>query len=184
MPSTKARWSRSSISAPSSRSCPAPTAWCTSRQLANHRVTKVTDVVKEGDILKVKVLEISKDGKIRLSHKAVLEDEDGSRRSIKPSWQTGFGSLPEHAPRALRFHGGLGECRGPGRNRCRKRAVPFHRAHDFQGDPGAPPFRSPRNSMPSAARPTPSPPWRTPATMPRCWTPSWTPWWTSCPTSF
>jgi polyribonucleotide nucleotidyltransferase len=44
-------------------------------QLANHRVGKVTDVVKEGDMLKVKVLEISKDGKIRLSHKAVLEDE-------------------------------------------------------------------------------------------------------------
>ncbi len=44
-------------------------------QLANHRVGKVTDVVKEGDLLKVKVLEISKDGKIRLSHKAVLEDE-------------------------------------------------------------------------------------------------------------
>ncbi len=44
-------------------------------QLANHRVGKVTDVVKEGDSLKVKVLEISKDGKIRLSHKAVLEDE-------------------------------------------------------------------------------------------------------------
>ncbi len=44
-------------------------------QLANHRVGKVTDVVKEGDILKVKVLEISKDGKIRLSHKAVLEKD-------------------------------------------------------------------------------------------------------------
>ena len=44
-------------------------------QLANRRVAKVTDVVKEGDMLKVKVLEISKDGKIRLSHKAVLEDE-------------------------------------------------------------------------------------------------------------
>jgi polyribonucleotide nucleotidyltransferase len=38
-------------------------------------VTKVTDVVKEGDTLKVKVLEISRDGKIRLSHKAVLEEE-------------------------------------------------------------------------------------------------------------
>jgi len=43
-------------------------------QLSNHRVTKVSDVVKEGDIIKVKVLEISKDGKIRLSHKAVLEE--------------------------------------------------------------------------------------------------------------
>ena len=47
-------------------------------QLAPHRVNKVSDVVKEGDQLKVKVLEISRDGKIRLSHKAVLEDEDAS----------------------------------------------------------------------------------------------------------
>ncbi len=44
-------------------------------QLANYRVNKVTDVVKEGDMLKVKVLEIGRDGKIRLSHKAVADDE-------------------------------------------------------------------------------------------------------------
>jgi polyribonucleotide nucleotidyltransferase len=44
-------------------------------QLAHHRVTKVSDIVKEGDKLKVKVLEISRDGKIRLSHKALLEEE-------------------------------------------------------------------------------------------------------------
>jgi polyribonucleotide nucleotidyltransferase len=44
-------------------------------QLANRRITKVSDVVKEGDTLKVKVLEISRDGKIRLSHKATLEEE-------------------------------------------------------------------------------------------------------------
>ena len=43
-------------------------------QLAAHRVKKVTDVVNEGDIIKVKVLEVTRDGKIRLSHKAVLED--------------------------------------------------------------------------------------------------------------
>ncbi len=43
-------------------------------QLANHRVTKVSDIVKEGQQLKVKVLEINRDGKIRLSHKAVLEE--------------------------------------------------------------------------------------------------------------
>lgn len=47
-------------------------------QLAPHRVAKVTDIVKEGDTVKVKVLEISKDGKIRLSRKAVLEEEDAS----------------------------------------------------------------------------------------------------------
>ena len=46
-------------------------------QLANHRVTKVSDIVREGDKLKVKVLEIGRDGKIRLSHKAVLEEKDG-----------------------------------------------------------------------------------------------------------
>ena len=51
-------------------------------QLATHRVKTVSDIVKEGDTLKVKVLEISRDGKIRLSHKAVLEESaenpDGS----------------------------------------------------------------------------------------------------------
>ena len=44
-------------------------------QLATHRVTKVTDIVKEGDRIRVKVLEVGRDGKIRLSHKAVLEEE-------------------------------------------------------------------------------------------------------------
>jgi polyribonucleotide nucleotidyltransferase len=45
-------------------------------QLATKRVKTVTDVVKEGDTLKVKVLEITRDGKIRLSHKAILEEEN------------------------------------------------------------------------------------------------------------
>ena len=44
-------------------------------QLATHRVNKVSDIVKEGDRIKVKVLEINRDGKIRLSHKAVLEEK-------------------------------------------------------------------------------------------------------------
>lgn len=50
-------------------------------QLANHRVTKVSDIVKEGNKLKVKVLEISRDGKIRLSHKAVMDESHGRGRS-------------------------------------------------------------------------------------------------------
>jgi polyribonucleotide nucleotidyltransferase len=45
-------------------------------QLSNQRVTKVKDVVKEGDTLRVKVLEINRDGKIRLSHKALLQEEN------------------------------------------------------------------------------------------------------------
>jgi polyribonucleotide nucleotidyltransferase len=44
-------------------------------QLANYRVAKVTDVVKEGDVIKVKCLEVSQDGRIRLSLKAALEEE-------------------------------------------------------------------------------------------------------------
>jgi len=44
-------------------------------QLATRRVTRVSDIVKEGDRIKVKVLEVGKDGRIRLSRKAVLEEE-------------------------------------------------------------------------------------------------------------
>ena len=42
-------------------------------ELAHHRVKSVTDVVREGEKLTVKVIDISKDGKIRLSHKETLE---------------------------------------------------------------------------------------------------------------
>ena len=40
-------------------------------QLADKRVEKVDEVVKEGQAVRVKVLEVSRDGKIRLSMKAV-----------------------------------------------------------------------------------------------------------------
>lgn len=42
-------------------------------QLEHFRVKKVTDVVNEGDQVLVKVIEIDKDGRIRLSRKAALE---------------------------------------------------------------------------------------------------------------
>jgi polyribonucleotide nucleotidyltransferase len=45
-------------------------------QLASYRVKKVTDIVKEGDTIKVKVLEITRDGKIRLSLRDALEEEN------------------------------------------------------------------------------------------------------------
>jgi polyribonucleotide nucleotidyltransferase len=47
-------------------------------QLANERVQRVTDVVNEGDEILVKVLGIDKQGKIRLSRKAVLESDEGA----------------------------------------------------------------------------------------------------------
>ena len=48
---------------------------CHISKLANHRVEKVEDVVKEGDWLKVKVMEVDKKtGKISLSHKDAIEE--------------------------------------------------------------------------------------------------------------
>jgi polyribonucleotide nucleotidyltransferase len=44
-------------------------------QISNDRVEKVSDVLKEGDMVKVKVLEVDKQGRIRLSMKAVEEGE-------------------------------------------------------------------------------------------------------------
>jgi len=44
-------------------------------QISNERVEKVSDKLKEGDIVKVKVLEVDKQGRIRLSMKAVSEEE-------------------------------------------------------------------------------------------------------------
>ena len=60
-------------------------------QLANRRVTKVSDVVKEGEKLKVKVLEIGRDGKIRLSHKARPRRGTWTPQPLKRCWPTGCG---------------------------------------------------------------------------------------------
>ncbi|VEN74140.1 polynucleotide phosphorylase/polyadenylase [Candidatus Desulfarcum epimagneticum] len=43
-------------------------------QLASHRVKKVSDVLSQGDMVKVKVLEVTRDGKVRLSRKAISQD--------------------------------------------------------------------------------------------------------------
>lgn len=46
-------------------------------QLENRRVTRVTDILKEGDVVPVKVIDIDKNGKIRLSRKDALEESGG-----------------------------------------------------------------------------------------------------------
>ena len=71
---------------------------CHISQLATHRVSNVSDIVKEGDKLRVKVLEINRDGKIRLSHKAILEEEGRHPDGSGP----------------LRVDGGVGQCRCAG----------------------------------------------------------------------
>ncbi|MBN1880625.1 MAG: polyribonucleotide nucleotidyltransferase [Deltaproteobacteria bacterium] len=46
-------------------------------QLDHHRVNKVTDVLKEGDEVRVKVIDIDKEGRIKLSRKEALENRGG-----------------------------------------------------------------------------------------------------------
>jgi polyribonucleotide nucleotidyltransferase len=50
-------------------------------QLAHHRVKAVTDEVKEGDEVLVKVLEVDRQGKIRLSRKEAMPDPKASAQS-------------------------------------------------------------------------------------------------------
>lgn len=53
-------------------------------ELDHHRVRAVTDVLKEGDIIKVKVLGIDDRGKIRLSRKALLPPPEGGEVPSSP----------------------------------------------------------------------------------------------------
>ncbi len=50
-------------------------------QLAHHRVAVVTDEVKEGDEILVKVLDVDRQGKIRLSRKEAMPDPKASEQS-------------------------------------------------------------------------------------------------------
>jgi polyribonucleotide nucleotidyltransferase len=47
-------------------------------EIANHRVKDVRDELKEGQQVMVKVINIDPTGKIRLSRKALLQDEPGA----------------------------------------------------------------------------------------------------------
>jgi polyribonucleotide nucleotidyltransferase len=49
-------------------------------QLDSKRVNKVSDILKEGDKVMVKVLEVDRDGKIRLSRRAAVEDQKHAPR--------------------------------------------------------------------------------------------------------
>ncbi len=50
-------------------------------QLARDRVNKVTDIVREGDTVRVKVIDIDKDGRIKLSRKEALGESDPEHKS-------------------------------------------------------------------------------------------------------
>lgn len=54
-------------------------------QISNERVEKVSDKLKEGDIVKVKVLEVDKQGRIRLSMKALDDDAAEGTAEVAPA---------------------------------------------------------------------------------------------------
>jgi polyribonucleotide nucleotidyltransferase len=78
-------------------------------EIANHRVKDVRDELKEGEQVLVKVISIDPSGKIRLSRKALLAEEEGGGEGGE-----GGGAPqepPADAPRQPRPHG---HDRGPG----------------------------------------------------------------------
>ena len=80
-------------------------------QLADYRVPSVEDVVKVGDEVMVMVIDIDRDGKIKLSRQAVLEGwtaEEARARDRKPSGGGG--------PRPGGDRGHSGDRRGGGRS--------------------------------------------------------------------
>jgi polyribonucleotide nucleotidyltransferase len=56
---------------------------CHISELSDERVGKVTDVLNEGDMVKVKVLAIDDRGKVKLSRRAV-DQETGEEVEVKP----------------------------------------------------------------------------------------------------
>jgi polyribonucleotide nucleotidyltransferase len=83
-------------------------------EMAHTRVENVTDVMKEGDEVEVKVIDVGRDGKIRLSRRELLplpEGEEGERAKERMAAAREGGGGP---PR--RDGGGGGRDRGPRRD--------------------------------------------------------------------
>jgi polyribonucleotide nucleotidyltransferase len=78
-------------------------------EMKNERVEKVTDVVSEGQEVKVKVLEIDQRGKVRLSMR-VVDQETGEELED---------TRPPREPREKRDRGDRGDRRGPRGSRSR-----------------------------------------------------------------
>ena len=51
--------------------------------MAHIRVERVTDVMKEGDEVEVKVIEVGRDGKIRLSRRELIPLPEGEEDRIR-----------------------------------------------------------------------------------------------------
>jgi polyribonucleotide nucleotidyltransferase len=89
-------------------------------EIAYERTENVADVLREGDEIEVKVLSVERDGKIRLSRRALLPVPEGYNGTLPEE-----GSRPRPAGGGRRDGGGPGGGRGPGgggdRGRSRER---------------------------------------------------------------
>ena len=83
-------------------------------EMAHHRVERVEDVMKEGDTVEVKVLEVARDGKIRLTRRELLpfpEGEEGERAKERLAASREAGGGPPRGG-GDRDRGGRGGDRG------------------------------------------------------------------------
>jgi polyribonucleotide nucleotidyltransferase len=84
-------------------------------EMAHTRVERVTDVMKEGDEVEVKVIEVGRDGKIRLSRRELLplpEGEEGERAKARMMAAREAGPPPSRGPGGGGGGGGRGGDRG------------------------------------------------------------------------
>ena len=92
-------------------------------QIAHHRVENVTDLLKEGQIVKVKVLETDEKGRIKLSMKALLDRPEGYVEEERP--RRDFGDRGDRGDRGGRGdRGPRREPREPRESRERSEAAP------------------------------------------------------------
>jgi polyribonucleotide nucleotidyltransferase len=71
-------------------------------QIAHQRVEAVTDFLKEGQIVKVKVMETDEKGRIKLSMKALLERPEGMEEERFERPRREYGDRPDRGPRGDR----------------------------------------------------------------------------------
>jgi polyribonucleotide nucleotidyltransferase len=71
-------------------------------QIAHQRVENVTDFLKEGQIVKVKVMETDEKGRIKLSMKALIERPEGMDEERFERPRRDFGDRPDRGPRGDR----------------------------------------------------------------------------------
>ena len=70
-------------------------------QIAHQRVEKVTDFLKEGQIVKVKVMETDEKGRIKLSMKALIERPEGMEEErFERAPRREYGDRPDRGPRS------------------------------------------------------------------------------------